>query len=61
MQEAEQQPDQLILLKNATSYSRTEFVTKAGWVDSVSEKYRRDVAGQCATAIVEAMDAAAVA
>jgi hypothetical protein len=58
---AEQQPDQLIHLKNAPSYSRSELVTKAGWVDSVAEKYRRDVAGQCATAIVEAMDAAAVA
>lgn len=55
---AEQQPDQLTLLKQESSYSRTGFVTKAGWVDSVAEKYRRDVAEQCATAIVEAMDAA---
>jgi hypothetical protein len=58
---AEQQPDQLILLKNESSYSRTGFVTKAGWVDIVAEKYRRDVAEQCASAIIEAMDAAAVA
>jgi hypothetical protein len=57
---AEQQPDQLALLKKE-SYGRTQFVIKAGWVDSVAEKYRRDVAEQCATAIVEAMDAAAVA
>jgi uncharacterized protein YcfJ len=58
---AEQQPDQLTLLKQESSYSRTGFVTKAGWVDVVAENYRRDVAEQCATAIVEAMDAAAVA
>jgi uncharacterized protein YcfJ len=58
---AEQQPDQLTLLKQESSYSRTGFVTKAGWVDVVAEKYRRDVAEQCATAVVEAMDAAALA
>src|SRR3954447_1762624 len=57
---AEQQPDQLILLKKESSYARTEFVIKAGWVDSVAEKYRRNVAEQCASAIVEAMDAADV-
>ena len=56
---AEQQPDQLILLQKESSYRRTEFVTKAGWVDSVAEKYRRNVAEQCASAIVEAMDVAA--
>jgi hypothetical protein len=58
---AEQQPDQLILLKKESSYRQTEFVIKAGWVDSVAEKYRRNVAEQCASAIVEAMDAANVA
>jgi hypothetical protein len=58
---AEQQPDQLILLKKEGSYSRTQFVIKTGWVDIVAEKYRRDVAEQCALTIVEAMDAAAVA
>jgi len=59
---AEQQPDQLIALKKeSSSYSRSEMVFKAGWVNSVAEKYRRDVAEQCAVAIVEAMDAAAVA
>jgi hypothetical protein len=57
---AEQQPDQLALLKKE-SYGRAQFVIKAGWVDMVAEKYRRDVAEQCASAIVEAMDAAAVA
>jgi hypothetical protein len=58
---AEQQPDQLILLKKEGSYGRTEFVIKAGWVANVEEKYRRAVAEPCASAIVEAMDAAAVA
>lgn len=59
---AEQQPDQIIALKKeSSSYSRSEMVFKAGWVNSVAEKYRRDVAEQCAVAIVEAMDAAAVA
>jgi hypothetical protein len=59
---AEQQPDQIIALKKeSSSYSRSEMVFKAGWVDSVAEKYRRDVAEQCAVAIVEAMDAAALA
>jgi len=56
---AEQQPDQLILLKKESSYRRAEFVVKTGWVDSVTEKYRNNVAEQCAVAIVEAMDAAA--
>jgi hypothetical protein len=57
---AEQQPDQLILLKKESSYRQAEFVIKAGWVDSVAEKYRRNVAEKCASAVVEAMDAAAV-
>jgi len=56
---AEQQPDQLPLLKKESSYSRDAFVIKAGWVSNVTEKYQRDVAKVCATAIVEAMDAAA--
>jgi hypothetical protein len=57
---AEQQPDQLPLLKKESSYSRSEFVVKAGWVSNVADRYRRDVADACATAIVEAVDAAAV-
>src|SRR3954464_3043079 len=56
---AEQQPDQLPLLNKERSYSRYDFVVKAGWVSSVAEKYRRDVATACAAALVEAMDAAA--
>jgi hypothetical protein len=40
---AEQQPDQLALLKKESSYARIGFVTKAGWVDSVAEKYRLEL------------------
>ena len=57
---AEQQPEQLILLKKESSYSRKDFVDKAGWVSDVAEKYRRNVAEACAQAIVEAMDATAI-
>jgi hypothetical protein len=39
--------------------SRTDMVVKAGWVSTVAEKYRRNVAEGCAAAVVEAMDAAA--
>ena len=56
---AEQQPDQLALLKKESSYQRDAFVIKAGWVSTVAEKYRRSVAQACATTAVEAMDAAA--
>ena len=52
---AEQQPDQIpVLKKESSSYSRRDFVVKAGWVSNVAEKYRRDVAESCATAIAEA-------
>src|SRR4051812_37938869 len=54
----EQPPDQLVLLKKETSHPPTEFVAKAGWVASVAKKYRRNVAEGCASAVVEAMDAA---
>ena len=54
---AEQQPEQLSLLKKETPYSRYDFVVKAGWVSNVAEKYRRDVAESCASTIIEAMDA----
>lgn len=53
---AEQQADQLPLLKKESAYSRYEFVVKAGWVSNVAERYRRDVATACASAVVEAMD-----
>jgi dienelactone hydrolase len=56
---AEQQPEQLILLKKENFYSRHDFVVKAGWVSNVAEEYRRHVAESCASAIVETADAAA--
>ena len=56
---AEQQPDQLPLLKKDSAYSQYDFVVKAGWVSNVAEKYRRDVATACASTLVEAMDTAA--
>ena len=52
---AEQQPEQLLLLKEESSWTRDDFVIKAGWVDNVSEKYRSAVAEVCATASVEGM------
>ena len=54
---AEQQPDQLVLLKKEGSYSQGDFVIKAGWVANVNEKYRSAVAKACASTLVEAMDA----
>ena len=54
---AEQQPEQLVLLKKESNWNRGDFVTKAGWVANVNEKYRSDVARACATTLVEAMDA----
>ena len=56
---AEQQPDQLLLLKQESSYQRDTFVVKAGWVSNVNEKSRTKVAEACASTVVEAMDAAA--
>src|SRR3990170_4727217 len=53
----ELQQDQLVALKKESSWSRGDFVTKAGWVSNVNEKYRSDVATACASALVEAMDA----
>ncbi len=52
---AQQQPDQLVLLKAESSYNRGDFVIKAGWVDDVSEKYRSQVARACGSAAVEGM------
>jgi hypothetical protein len=52
---AEQQPEQLVLLKKANSWEQSNFVVKAGWVATVSEKYRSAVARACASTAVEAM------
>jgi hypothetical protein len=53
---AEQQPEQLVLLKKET-WGRGDFVIKAGWVANVNENYRSAVASACASALVEALDA----
>jgi hypothetical protein len=58
--QAQLQPDQLILLKKETVWSRREFIVKAGWVSGLAEQYQRNVAEGCATSIVEAMDTAAL-
>jgi hypothetical protein len=54
---AEQQPDQLVLLKKESSWSRGDFVEKTGWVANVNEKYRSAVARACGSALVDALDA----
>lgn len=54
---AEQQAEQLVLLKEADSWKRAEFVVKAGWVTNVSKKYRSAVAEACASIVVEGMEA----
>ena len=54
---AEQQPEQIVLLKNESSWKRDDFVVEAGWVANVNEKYRGDVARACASAVLEAMEA----
>lgn len=53
---AEQQPEQIALLKEESRYQRDNFVIDAGWVDNVSEKYRSEVADSCAGSIVEGME-----
>jgi hypothetical protein len=59
VEKAELQPEQLDLLKKESSWSRDSFVTKAGWVANVKEEYRSAVAGACAKALVEAIEAKA--
>jgi hypothetical protein len=54
---AEQQPEQIALLKQGSSWSRGDFVIKAGWVANVNEKYRSAVASACGSTLVEALDA----
>jgi hypothetical protein len=54
---AEQQPEQLVLLKEEDSWKRDDFVIKAGWVDNVSEKYQSVVADACASLVVEGLKA----
>lgn len=54
---AEPQSEQLVALKEESSYRRDDFVIEAGWVDNVSEKYRTEVARACASTLVEGMKA----
>ena len=54
---AEALPEQLVLLKEESSWQRRNFVVNAGWVDNVSEKYRSAVAASCASTVVEGMKA----
>jgi hypothetical protein len=53
---AEPQMDKLAALKELNSWKYNDFVTEAGWVDNVSEKYRDDVARACASTLVEGMN-----
>ena len=53
---AEQKPEQLVALKEESSYQRDDFVIEAGWVNNVSEKYRSEVARACASIVVEGME-----
>lgn len=54
---AEQQPEQLVLLEEESSWKRDDFVVEAGWVNNVKETYRAEVAAACASAVLEAMEA----
>ena len=54
---AEQQPDQIVLLKKESSWSRGNFVEKTSWVANVNEKHRSAVASACGTALAEVVDA----
>jgi len=54
---AQEQPEQIALLKAEKSWDQDNFVVDAGWVANVNEKYRDDVARVCAKAVLEAMEA----
>lgn len=51
---AETEPKQVAALKAADSWDRSDFVIKAGWVNSVNAQYRDGVAGSCASAVLAA-------
>jgi hypothetical protein len=54
---AEGELDMLQELKAESRFKRDDYVIEAGWVDSVSQKYRSDVATNCAETLVEGMAA----
>jgi hypothetical protein len=51
--------DQMALLKAESSWSRDDFVLKAGWVGNIDEAYREAVAEACAPKVMEALQAPA--
>jgi dienelactone hydrolase len=53
---AEPHVDKLAELKQLSSWKYKDFVSEAGWVDNVSEQYRADVAGVCASTLIEGMN-----
>lgn len=53
---AEQEPEQLAQLKETSRWQRRNFVIEAGWVDNVNETYRSEVATECASVAVAAME-----
>lgn len=54
---AEQEPEQIALLMEESSWQHDDFVIEAGWVPNVNERFQTEVARACASAIVEAMEA----
>lgn len=54
---AQKQLEQIVLLKETSTWERGDFVVKAGWVANVSEKYRSAVADACAATVAEGMEA----
>ena len=53
---AEEEPEQLLLLREESRWARRGFVEEAGWVANVNEDYRSAVATECAAIVVEGMD-----
>jgi hypothetical protein len=49
--------DEMAKLKAENSWSRSDFVVEAGWVDNVGEAYREAVAEACAPKVIDAMEA----
>ena len=52
---AEPQLEKLAELKELSSWKHNDFIAEAGWVDNVSDQYRDDVAGVCASTLIEGM------
>lgn len=52
---AEPQTEKLSALKALSTWKHDDYVTEAGWVDHVSEKYQNEVAKVCAPTLIEGM------